>query len=255
MKAMGLDALPTIAARDIPTAAAVQMAEIDRSAPDHGVSLDTLMENASRQIARAVRMFLDDAEDAIVAAVAGNGNNGGDALGALGHLAREGVIVDAFLTAPPERLSPLARSRLEYLRGLDVPLTDTTSLDDRALSYRLRARQGVLDGLLGYGARGAPRGEIARMVRLLNALHGRRVIAVDLPSGLDPDGGAADEAVRAALTVTLGLPKSGLLRPAARPFVGQLVLADIGIPSEAFARAGVDARSLFARGDLLRVVF
>ena len=60
-------------------------------------------------------------------------------------------------------------------------------------------------------------------------------------------------AIRAAVTVTLALPKPGLLRDAARQYVGQLVLADIGIPARAFERVGIDTRTLFVRGDLLRV--
>ena len=87
-----------------------------------------------------------------------------------------------------------------------------------------------------------------------------RVVAVDIPSGIDPDTGARlgdmkATPVQAALTVTLGLPKPGLLADAARPHVGELVVADIGIPTEAFARLGIEMRGLFARGSLVRVLF
>jgi len=62
---------------------------------------------------------------------------------------------------------------------------------------------------------------------------GRPIIAVDLPSGLDPDTGLVpDIAVRARLTVTLAAPKVGLLNPRAHRYVGQLRIADIGIPPE-----------------------
>jgi NAD(P)H-hydrate epimerase len=82
------------------------------------------------------------------------------------------------------------------------------------------------------------------------------VIAVDLPSGIDPDTGAAlgNDVVRAALTVTLALPKTGLVEPDARAAVGQLVLADIGIPARAYEALGIDASGLFARGDLVRII-
>ena len=82
------------------------------------------------------------------------------------------------------------------------------------------------------------------------------VIAVDLPSGLDPDTGTTlgTAAVRAALTVTLALPKAGLVRQDARGWVGELVLADIGIPAKAFEALGVDMTGLFAAGDLVRII-
>ena len=61
-------------------------------------------------------------------------------------------------------------------------------------------------------------------------------------------------AVRAAVTVTLALPKAGLLRPPARGVVGQLVLADVGIPAKAYEPFGIDARPVYAAGDLMRII-
>ena len=78
---------------------------------------------------------------------------------------------------------------------------------------------------------------------------------MDLPSGLDPDTGAAPGAIiGASATVTLALPKTGLWARRANGATGTLLLADIGIPHAAFARAGVDTRGLFGEGDLLRVL-
>jgi NAD(P)H-hydrate epimerase len=111
----------------------------------------------------------------------------------------------------------------------------------------------LLDGLLGYSARGAPRGLIADLIHAANG-SGTPTLAVDIPSGLDPDSGAAtDVAIRAMLTVTLALPKKGLLASGARETIGELLLADIGIPHVAFARVGIDTRRLFVDGDLVRI--
>ena len=253
---MTLQSLPTVVARDVPTLGAVQMAEVDRTASEElGIPLNVLMENAARQIAAAARAFMDEVDGQVVSAVVGVGNNGGDALGALRHLLGWGAEVDAFIAGPPERLRPLPRAQFDILKKLGVPLYDTTALDDRFIVHRLRARHLVLDGLLGYSARGAPRGEIARLIGLAPQIAPSPLIAVDLPSGVDPDTGAAPAgAIRAAATVTLGLPKPGLLTPDARPYVGELILADIGIPAKAYAPLGIDAQALFARGDLLRII-
>jgi hypothetical protein len=74
------------------------------------------------------------------------------------------------------------------------------------------------------------------------------VIAVDVPSGLDADSGVAySPTVKAAVTITLGLPKTGLLQQG-----GRILVADIGVPPAAYAALGIDVPSdLFANEDLL----
>lgn len=252
---MTLAALPI--ARGVPSVSAAQMAEADRVATvDLGIPLEALMENAARQIAMATREFLGETRGRLVAALVGHGNNGGDALAALRHLAGWGAQVDAYV-ASPERLRPLARAQYDILTRLGIAVYDAATQDDRFLEQRLCERHAILDGLLGYSATGAPRGQIERLIRVANAAGARApVIAVDLPSGLDPDTGATlgVEAVRAAATVTLALPKTGLLRPSARGAVGELVLADIGIPARAYEGFGIDAAGVYAAGDLVRII-
>ena len=257
---MSIAGLPV--ARDVPVVTAAQMALADRVATTAlGIPLESLMENASHQIAAATRLFLDDVAGKHIVAVAGIGNNGGDALAALRHLRGWGARVEAFVCGPRAGLGPLAALQYEILSRLGVAVHDTTAIDDRTLVERLSGPDCVLDGLLGYSVKGAPRGEVARLIMVTSAARGgglRPIVAVDLPSGIDPDTGAKLSevpagAIPAALTVTLGLPKAGLLAPHARRYVGDLVLADIGIPPKAYQSLGIDARSAFAAGDLLRI--
>jgi NAD(P)H-hydrate epimerase len=253
---MSLESLPI--ARDVPTITAAQMAEADRVATTElGIPLEALMENAGRQVASAARTFLDgDVEGKLVAAMVGSGNNGGDALAALRHLAGWGAEVDAYI-AEPRRLHTLAQLQYDILARLGVALYDATTLDDRFLAHRLSGRHLILDGLLGYSTTGAPRGQIDRLIRVANVAGANApVLAVDLPSGLDPDTGAAlgTDAIRAALTVTLALPKAGLVRREARGAVGRLLLADIGIPPKAYETFGLHTNAVFAAGDLVRII-
>lgn len=252
---MSLEVLPV--ARGVPSVSAAQMAEADRVATvDLGIPLEALMENAARQIAAATRAFLGETRGRLVAAVVGNGNNGGDALAALRHLAGWGAQVDAYVAAP-ERLRPLARAQYDILARLGIAVYDAASQEDGFFEQRLSKRHAILDGLLGYSAAGAPRGQIERLIRVANrAGASAPVIAVDLPSGLDPDTGATlgAEAVRATLTVTLALPKTGLVTPNAHGAVGELVLADIGIPARAYQAFGLDVAGVFAAGDLVRII-
>ena len=221
------------------------MAEVDRIASeDLGIPLDALMENASHQIAIAARLFLGSVAGKRIVAFAGSGNNGGDAIGALRHLSGWGAAVGVILAGPAERLRPLARRQLDILAKLGVP-RDAAAVDDADL---------LIDGLLGYSVAGPPRDAVADLVRAANASR-LPILAVDLPSGMHPDTGEPLGAtIRAALTVTLALPKRGLIVTPSRSLVGDLLLADIGIPPQAFDRLTIETRGLFESGDLIRII-
>ncbi|MBU6422600.1 MAG: NAD(P)H-hydrate epimerase [Chloroflexi bacterium] len=237
------------AARGVPAVTAAQMAEIDRVAVDEiGLSIEMLMENAARGVALAARALLGGTVDGRrVVCLAGSGNNGGDALGAARRLHGWGADVRCVLTGPRDDLhGELNKRQHDIVRraGIEVAGPDDPRLAQAEL---------VVDGLLGYSVRGAPRGSAEALIRGANA-SGVPILSVDLPSGLDPDTGAPlGAAIRARATVTLGLPKVGLLRMEARPLVGDLLLADIAVPAYAYDRFGIDARGCFVAGDLVRV--
>lgn len=111
----------------------------------------------------------------------------------------------------------------------------------------------IIDALAGCSLRGAPRGTTARVIRLANE-SSAPILSLDVPSGLDAATGAReDPTVRADATVTLALPKSGLRSPA--DHVGELYLADIGVPPSLYAqpRLGLPVGPLFARQAILRL--
>ena len=249
---MTFDELPKL--RGMPSVTAAQMAEVDRIAiEDLQIPVDVLMENASRQVAAAARAFLGGTVAGTrVIGLVGNGNNGGDAAGALRHLLNWGARVSAEITGPDDRMRETTRRQL--MRILVATTGETAIVHDASLEgVRDLAADLLIDGLLGYSARGVPRTPIAALIDLANASH-LPILAVDLPSGIDPDSGAAPgTAIRATTTVTLALPKTGLLAPRAREYVGDLVLADIAIPHAAFERIGLNTWRLFERGDLVRV--
>ena len=220
------------------------MAEADRIASEElGIPLESLMENAAHQIAVAARLFLGRVAGKRIVAFAGSGNNGGDALGALRHLSGWGANVGVVLSRPAERLYPLARRQHDILANLGMKQDAT--VDDAEL---------LIDGLLGYSASGPPRDAVADLIRAANASR-LPILAVDLPSGLHPDTGEPlGVAIRAALTVTLALPKRGLIAMRSHALVGDLLLADIGIPPQVFDRLTIETRGLFESGDLVRII-
>jgi ADP-dependent NAD(P)H-hydrate dehydratase / NAD(P)H-hydrate epimerase len=157
-----------------------------------------------------------------VVLLTGSGDNGGDTLYAGARLAKRGAGVTAVLLAPD-------RTHPEALRAL-LRAGGTTTTPRTAADPVSRADL-VLDGIVGIGGKGGLRPEAARLAHLV-AASPATVIAVDLPSGIEPDTGEVHgTAVRADLTVTFGTHKPGLLIDPAREYAGLVRLIDIGLAS------------------------
>jgi len=161
-----------------------------------------------------------------------------------------GAEVAVRLSHPEERLAEPAAHNLASLRRIGVSAA-VASIDGG--EDGLPPADLVIDALLGFGLTGPPAGVPADLIRAANA-HPAATLAVDLPSGLDGATGVPyDPCIRADLTLTLALPKTGLLAPAARGVVGALEVADIGVPLEAYAAIGLEVPALFSSGDVVRV--
>ncbi len=190
-----------------------------------------------------------------VLALVGGGNNGGDALHAATFLARRGALVSAALLAPEPHAEALAAARAAGVRLVAVP---DPALEPDSLETPAAEAEVWVDGLAGIGVRGALRGRLAAAVRLLDALRERLavaplVVAVDTPSGIGVDDGTTPGPVLPAhLTVTMGVPKPGLLLPPAAALAGEVHCVDIGLGPDLRARrpavlslAGADVADLW----------
>ena len=194
------------------------------------------MEAAGWQIARRchARAFV----------VCGKGNNAGDGLAAARHLQRWG------------RLAGVACVDREALRG--PAAAEAVALEAHGVSIAAKPAFGdsdmIIDALLGTGLTRAPEGVYADWIRSLNSA-GIPVLAVDVPSGLEADSGKAhDPTVRAATTVTLGLAKPGLLKHDGPTHAGEVWVADIGVPWDAYRELGINVpAAVFAGGDAFRL--
>ncbi|PKM08926.1 MAG: NAD(P)H-hydrate epimerase [Gammaproteobacteria bacterium HGW-Gammaproteobacteria-4] len=227
-----------------------QMALVDaRTIDGYGVSLIQMMENAGRNLARLARdrFFAGDARGRTVHVLAGPGGNGGGVLAAARRLHGCGAAAQVWL-AQPDRMSPAAAQQWASLQRLGVRLADAGRPGDGA--------DLLLDGLLGYRLRGQPSACFAELIAQANAVRAP-ILAMDLPSGLDPDRGIVNAVtVQATVTLTLAAPKPGLLAEAARAVVGELYLADIGVPPAVYADLGLAAAAamvdVFATDDIQR---
>ena len=205
----------------LPTLTSAQVAEVDLLATTRfGLPVEWLMEAAGWQIARHCR--------GRTAVVCGKGSNGGDGLAAARHLLRWG------------RLHSVAAIDRAAFRG--AAAKEAAALEAAGIEIERRPRlEGavqVLDALFGTGLNRPPGDREAAWIEAVNA-SGRKVVAVDLPSGLDADRGRTPgPAIRADVTVTLGLPKAGLLTGEGPRLAGEIWVVDIGIPAEAYAIVG-----------------
>jgi NAD(P)H-hydrate epimerase len=211
-----------------------------------------MMENAGRTLAAQARQMLgNDIHGRHIAVLVGRGGNGGGGLAAVRRLFNWGADVSVILGQDAGELQGAPAHQLAILRHMGVPVHDPgqTGPDMSVLG----SADLILDALIGYSLRGAPREPIASLIRAATAA-GPPVLALDLPSGLDGDLGEASEpTIRAAATLTLALPKAGLVRPAARVWVGDLYLADISVPEVVYGRLGLHVGPIFAQADIVRV--
>jgi ADP-dependent NAD(P)H-hydrate dehydratase / NAD(P)H-hydrate epimerase len=180
------------------------------------LSAGALMQRAATGLAVECAGLLGRVYGARIALLVGGGNNGGDALYAGAVLARRGALVQALLLDPERaHAGGLAALRRAGGRVADV---EPAALTDADL---------VIDGIVGIGGRGGLRGTA---VDLAVAARDVLTVAVDIPSGVDADTGAADgETIRADVTVTFGALKAGLLVGEGARRSGELHLVDIGL--------------------------
>ena len=227
-----------------------QMREVDRIMTDDvGVGLPLMMEGAGRHLAHLGRLrCLDgDATDRHAVVLAGPGGNGGGALVAARRLHGWGANVTV-VAAGPTRFSTVARQQLQRVHRLGITVRDISELDD------VSDVDVVLDGIIGYSLVGAPFGEAAQLIHWAN-LCNAPTVALDVPSGVHATTGIAhDPSIQSAVTLTLAVPKIGLRQRSAAAAVGELYVADIGIPPQVLARAGIDnAQGLFALDEIVRI--
>jgi NAD(P)H-hydrate epimerase len=237
---------PSVAADTLPWLSVAQMREVDRlMIEEFGIALEQMMENAGRSLAVLARLLLDgDARGRRVLVIAGSGGNGGGGMAAARHLAVAGAEVEVRLTVPPERLDPVPKRQQASLGAIGIPtgFRPDERLPDTSL---------VIDAALGYGQRGAPSGEAAR---LIGALQDAPVLALDVPSGLELETATLHEPhVRAQTTLTLALPKQALREGDARDVVGDLYLADISVPAAVYQRLGLEYESPFGHSPIVRI--
>lgn len=209
-----------------------EMIAIEKEADASGHTYAEMMEHAGRGLAEVVQETFNDLETKRVLGLVGSGNNGGDTLVALCYLLEWGWEASAYLVKPRPEDDPL----LERARKAGVTVVSLgEDKKSKKLSAALIHHTVLLDGVLGTGVRLPLRGDAAAVLDFVRqeiaVMETPLVVAVDCPSGVDSDSGAAaEECIPADLTVTMAAVKRGLLQIPAYSLVGELHLVGIGLP-------------------------
>ncbi|HZU34326.1 MAG TPA: NAD(P)H-hydrate epimerase [Gemmataceae bacterium] len=209
-----------------------QVRDFDRRAiEEYGVPGIVLMENAGRGTAE---LLLHLGVRGPVLICCGKGNNGGDGYVIARHLDLHGITVRVLLFAAQESLEGDAATNYHVLASSGLPITVHADepLNLPAVRQELSQADWVVDALFGTGLRGPVRPPLDTVIEALNS-SGKRILAVDIPSGLDCDTGQPlGPTIRAAHTATFVAQKKGFAEPAAAKWTGKVHVLSIGAPRQ-----------------------
>lgn len=216
------------------------------------IQIPQLMELAGQRVAEVTAQFIDAHHlGKQILVLCGKGHNGGDGLVALRHLKNWGYDVSLIISHHTASLAPQTAAQYNALKAWQIP---EYSASDPNLATRIQHADVIIDGLLGFGIEGAPQGPSAQLIQLAQNTH-KPIIAIDIPSGMDASTGVCHHPyISAAATVTFGYPKTGFENSAAKPHLGELYVADIGIPPELVCTEfGLPLVRLFEKNRIIRI--
>ena len=190
-----------------------------------------LMENAAAAVVLEAGVMLGCCRGKKIVALAGRGNNGGDAFAAARLLHCMGADICVYLIGAKEGISGDALTNLVILEKIGVGITELLEGNEpHTFRADIEKAQLILDGIFGTGLSREVSGIAGTVIERING-SGKPVLSIDIPSGVDgTDGSVRGKCIKAAVTVTFCLPKTGLALQPGCEHTGRLVVADIGIP-------------------------
>ena len=222
----------------------------------YGIELIQMMENAGANLAKlAIRLFKKDFENQNsknIVVACGLGNNGGGGMVAARHLSNHGFNVTVVLTGAESKLKSIPLKQWNILKKLPIRTIVTNSSDTLGV---FNDADLIIDAIIGYGMHGELRGIPAHVIHEILNSQNQNVLSLDSPSGLNTTTGDFNEelCIKAYATMTLALPKTGLIEEDAKGCVGKLYLADISVPPKLYNEIGIDLGKIFIGKSIISI--
>lgn len=212
----------------------IQMKQLDRmTIEQYGIPGILLMENAGVAVFQEVVRYLQNLTGKKVAIICGRGNNGGDGFVVARHLFQHKAEAKVFIAGNPAVIGGDAKTNLEILKSLEVPIEVLSSEQSRSdLFDQLKEYDLIVDAIFGIGLDRSIDEFIQGIIEAINA-SGKSVISIDIPSGVNAANGCiCSIAVKAEKTVVFQLPKLGNINYPGSDYTGEILIKNIGIPQK-----------------------
>ncbi|MDI6786513.1 MAG: NAD(P)H-hydrate dehydratase [bacterium] len=209
-----------------------QMYEIDKiTSEKYSIPSLTLMENAGIKSLEYLHKLFSNLKFKKIAIFVGPGNNGGDGLVLARQLLNQKIPVEVFLMFEEEKAKGIAKTNLDIVKSLNIPLIRINFIDKfHKEKNKIAQADIIIDAILGIGTKGTLSNLFTEVIDYLNFLPKPKV-ALDIPSGINGDTGEVfGTSIKANYTLTFGLPKAGMFLSPAMNYIGKLVIVDIGFP-------------------------
>ncbi len=222
----------------------------------YGIELIQMMENAGSNLAELAFNLMDENSENLnpknVVVACGLGNNGGGGMVAARHLSNHGFNVTVVLTGAESKLKSIPLKQWNILKKLPVGMIIANSSDTLGVFNEADL---IIDAIIGYGMHGELRGIPAHVIHEILNTQNQNVLSLDAPSGLNTTTGNFDEelCIKAIATMTLALPKTGLVHDNAKECVGRLYIADISVPPDLYKEIGYESQHLFTDSSVVKV--
>ena len=241
----------------IPSITTEQMRKIDDLMINkYGIELIQMMENAGANLAELAINLIDknfenrNSKNFVIAC--GLGNNGGGGMVAARHLSNHGFNVTVVLTEAEAKLKSIPLKQWNILKKLPVRMIIANSSDTLGVFNEADL---IIDAIIGYGMHGKLKGIPAHVIHEILNSQNHYVLSLDAPSGLNTTTGKFNEklCIKAYATMTLALPKTGLIQDDAKECVGKLYVADISVPPKLYNEIGINTEKLFTGRPIISI--
>ena len=222
----------------------------------YGIELIQMMENAGANLAELainlMRKNFENPSPKNIVVACGLGNNGGGGMVAARHLSNRGFNVTVVLAGAEAKLKPIPLKQWNILKKLPVGIIIANSSDTLGVFNETDL---IIDAIIGYGMYGKLRGIPAHVIHEILNTQNQNVLSLDVPSGLNITTGDFNEklCIRAYATMTLALPKTGLIQDNAKECVGRLYVTDISVPPVLYKSIGIDCQSIFNESSIIKI--